>query len=175
MSFYLHTNDTTTAPIDTIPTLKYKIITEDNYEYNGAITTKGDYLLATVPLTTTEKTYTIYLWVDSDISLGNYNDVTYSGYIYAISDQTSTVGDETTDTIAPTLLLSKETYVEGFDGWTFSNAAVDNEGILVLAETGSTGGAMSPYYNVDGKKWNVMYDGYTTTASTHYSPKDNYI
>lgn len=54
----------------------------------------GDTLLATLPLENTEVTYTVYLYIDSTISLGNYNDKTYSGYIYATTEQTSTVGKE---------------------------------------------------------------------------------
>ena len=54
----------------------------------------GDTLLATLPLEDTEITYTIYLYIDSTVSLGNYNDKTYSGYIYATTEQTSTVGKE---------------------------------------------------------------------------------
>ena len=52
----------------------------------------GDTLLATIPLEDTEITYTIYLYIDSTVSLGNYNDKTYSGYIYATTEQTSTIG-----------------------------------------------------------------------------------
>ena len=52
----------------------------------------GDTLLATLPLEDKEITYTIYLYIDSTVSLGNYNDKTYSGYIYATTEQTSTVG-----------------------------------------------------------------------------------
>ena len=52
----------------------------------------GDTLLATLPLEDKEVTYTIYLYIDSTVSLGNYNDKTYSGYIYATTEQTSTVG-----------------------------------------------------------------------------------
>ena len=52
----------------------------------------GDTLLATLPLEDTEITYTIYLYIDSTLSLGNYNDKNYSGYIYATTEQTSTVG-----------------------------------------------------------------------------------
>ena len=52
----------------------------------------GDTLLATLPLEDKEVTYTIYLYIDSTLSLGNYNDKTYSGYIYATTEQTSTIG-----------------------------------------------------------------------------------
>ena len=173
VGIYLHTNDTTTAPIETVPAFKYKIITEDDYEYNGTVTAKGDYLLVTVPLTSTEKTYTIYFWIDSNVSLGAYHNVSYSGYIYASSEQTSTIGEKTTDTIAPTLFLTKKTYIEGFDGWTFTDATLEDDGILVLGET--TSYAVSPYYHVDGEKWNYTYDGYTTTASQEYTPRGSVL
>ena len=51
-----------------------------------------DTLLATLPLDDKEVTYTIYLYIDSTVSLGNYNDKTYSGYIYTTTEQTSTIG-----------------------------------------------------------------------------------
>ena len=50
-----------------------------------------DVLLATVPLTDTKTEYKIYIWIDSSLSKGAYNDKSYSGYIYAKSTQTSTV------------------------------------------------------------------------------------
>ncbi len=95
---YIHTNDTTTAPITSTQALKYKIegtnLLKDGKTVNsleGVINTLGDQKIATVKLTTTPTNYKIYIWVDSTISQGNYNDKTYSGYIYASSTQTSTV------------------------------------------------------------------------------------
>ena len=45
----------------------------------------------TVPLTKVDTAYDIYLYIDSSVSLGTFNDTTYSGYLYASSNQTSTV------------------------------------------------------------------------------------
>lgn len=94
-SIYIHTNaSATTAPINDYQALKYKVLNSSNTVLSeGAITTTDgtDVKIATVPLTTTATTYSIYIWVDSDISQGNYNETTYSGYIYAESIQTSTI------------------------------------------------------------------------------------
>ena len=90
-NIYIHTNNETTAPIETVPALKYKITQGNNTIGAGVIDTKGDFLLVTVPITDTALTYNIYLWIDSSISGGLYHDTTYSGYIYADSTQTSTI------------------------------------------------------------------------------------
>ena len=90
-NIYLHTNDTTTAPIETVPALKYKLLSGSTQISEGIISAKGDSLLTKVPLTTTATTYTIYLWIDPTLSNGTYNDKNYSGYIYAETAQTSTV------------------------------------------------------------------------------------
>ena len=90
-NIYLHTNNNTTAPIETIPALKYKLYNGSSQISEGTITNKNDYLLGTVPLTDTSTTYTVYLYIDPAISIGNYNGTSYSGYIYADSHQTSTI------------------------------------------------------------------------------------
>ena len=97
VNLYLYTNNTTTAPITTVKALKYKIVSSNNVTYAGVVSYMGDTLLATLPLEDKEVTYTIYLYIDSTLSLGNYNDKTYSGYIYATTEQTSTVGKEDDD------------------------------------------------------------------------------
>ncbi len=94
VSIYLYVNDNITAPIDGVKALKYKLITEDKVEYNGTITTKGDNLLAVVPLTSDSKNYQVYLWIDSEISNGQFDNKSFSGYIYATSEQSSTIGSE---------------------------------------------------------------------------------
>lgn len=94
-SIYVHTNtSSTTAPINTVQALKYKVLnSSDSVLSEGVITTTNgtDVKIATVPLTTTAATYKVYIWVDSDVSEGNFNETTYSGYIYAESIQTSTM------------------------------------------------------------------------------------
>lgn len=165
-NIYIHTNNETTAPIDTVEAMRYKLVTNDGYERNGFITAKGDTLLGSVALTDTSKTYTIYVWIDSDLSVGAYHDTSYSGYIYADSNQTSTVN---IDTVPPILFLKKESYIENFSDWTLSNASV-NDNILTLAPTGTSGSAESPYLNVNGEKWTVSFDAYTTSVSTSATP-----
>ena len=63
----------------------------DNQISEGLITNKGDILLATVPITNTSTNYTIYIWVDSSLSNKQYDETKFTGYIYAESDQTSTI------------------------------------------------------------------------------------
>lgn len=92
-NIYIHTNDTTTAPIATTPALRYKVFEESTLISEGLVNAMGDVLLATVPLSIVPKSYTIYLWIDSDLSNGMYHDTTYSGYIYATSEQTSTLNN----------------------------------------------------------------------------------
>lgn len=93
-NIYIHTNTETTAPIDTVEAMRYKLVTEDNIEYNGFVKKSCDVLVATVPITDSSITYDIYVWVDSNLSGGVYHDTTYSGYIYAESSQTSTVENQ---------------------------------------------------------------------------------
>lgn len=90
-TIYIHTNTTTTAPIAQTQALKYKVMSGTTEVSTGLINQTGDKSLATVTLTETATTYDVYIWVDSEISDGAYNEKTYSGYIYATSDQTSTI------------------------------------------------------------------------------------
>ena len=93
----LFTDSNITAPISSPQALKYKVVkTSGNGTIKsggeGIITSKGaSTTLATVSLTETQTTYTIYLWIDSSISNGYYDQKTYSGYIYAESKQSSTI------------------------------------------------------------------------------------
>lgn len=99
----INTNDSTTAPIDAkdangnfIGALKYKVIKKSGNgtmisEGSGSITAIGETTLATVNLTEDATTYEIYLWIDSTLSTGTYNAETYSGYLYAESNQSSTI------------------------------------------------------------------------------------
>lgn len=168
-NIYIHTNNETTAPIDTTEAMRYKLVTNDGYERNGFITVKGDTLLGSVALTDTSTTYTIYVWVDSDLSEGAYHNTSYSGYIYAESAQTSTVQ---TDTNMPTLFLKKESYIDiPFDNsWTLTNSTISN-GILTLGANGNTASALSNFIRVNGDFWYMTFDGYVTTVSSRYSPK----
>ena len=167
-NIYLHTNENITAPITNIQALRYKVTTDSGsyWERNGLITTKGDTLLATVPITSEKTIYHVYLWIDSSVSLGHYDNTSYSGYLYATSIQSSSVND---DNVSPILFLKKSTYVEGFRNWTLSNATVSEDNILTLAPTGTSGYADSPYYDVDGEYWYVTFDGYTTSVSSECS------
>ena len=167
-NIYLHTNENITAPITNIQALRYKVTTDSGsyWERNGLITTKGDTLLATVPITSEKTIYHVYLWIDSSVSLGHYDNTSYSGYLYATSIQSSSVND---DSVSPILFLKKSTYVEGFRNWTLSNATVSEDNILTLAPTGTSGYADSPYYDVDGEYWYVTFDGYTTSVSSECS------
>lgn len=93
----INTNDTTTAPIDNIKALRYKVekISGDGEILSGGdgfIDQTGEITLASVTLTENITTYKVYLWVDASLSKGYYNDKTYSGYIFAESEQTSTIG-----------------------------------------------------------------------------------
>ena len=63
------------------------------------------------------------------------------------------------DNTAPTLSLTKETYQEGFTGWTMPTGGSVSNNILTLSQSGT---ATSNYYAVNGEYWHVSYDGYTT-------------
>ncbi len=165
-NIYIHTSDETTAPIASVSALKYKVVTSDNYERNGIINKKGDLLIANVPLNDTSTTYKVYIWVDSSLSSGAFNNTSYSGYIYADAIQTSTID---TDTKSPSLFLYKESTLEGFDGWSLTNSTITS-GTLNLGTSGTSGNAESPYINVNGEKWSATFEGYTTGVSTSYTP-----
>lgn len=91
---YLHTDSTNTTadfPFSN-GAFKYRVENGGTMISEGAITSGNtDVVLATVPLTDTKTEYKIYIWIDSSLSKGAYNDKSYSGYIYAKSTQTSTV------------------------------------------------------------------------------------
>lgn len=90
-SIYIHTNsESTTAPLSN-GAMKYKIMQGTTEIQSGTIEESEDQLLATVPLTDTNVTYIVYLWIDPEVSKGSYNGKTYSGYLYASSTQSSTV------------------------------------------------------------------------------------
>ena len=78
VTIYLHTNDSTTAPITSVHAFKYKVFNGSTKVSEGVITAKGDVKLATVPLT-------------KDVTNGYFDAKTYSGYIYASATQTSTI------------------------------------------------------------------------------------
>ncbi len=172
-NIYLHTNENITAPITNVQALRYKVTTDGGsyWERNGVITTKGDTLLATVPITSEKTIYHVYLWIDSSVSLGHYDNISYSGYLYATSIQSSSVND---DSVSPILFLKKSTCVEGFRNWTLSNATVSEDNILTLSPTGTSGYADS-FYDVDGEYWYVTFDGYTTSVSTSNSPYGGFM
>lgn len=86
----ISTNSNITAPISD-GALKYKILQSTQVISEGSITTTGDTKLATVNLNTTATAYTVYIWIDSDISQGNYNNKTFSGSLWAQAVQTSTI------------------------------------------------------------------------------------
>lgn len=89
---YIHTNaNGTTANISGIQALKYKVVSSGNVLASGVINAIGDLKIVTVPITNDKVYYDIYIWVDSSVSNGAYNQETYSGYIYAESRQSSTV------------------------------------------------------------------------------------
>ena len=91
---YLHTdlvNTTTDFPFSN-GAFKYRVEKSGTMVSEGVVSSgETDVILATVPLTDTKTEYKIYIWIDSSLSKGAYNDKSYSGYIYAKSTQTSTV------------------------------------------------------------------------------------
>ena len=92
-SIYIHTDDNITIPIENSQALKYKIFQKNTFLTEGVISEKGDLLLATVPLTENLIDYKIYLWIDSSIANTDFDNTIYSGYIYATSEQTSTLNN----------------------------------------------------------------------------------
>ena len=99
-NIYLHTNPESTAPLG--QAFKYLVLNGQTIVAEGSITSQ-DNLLATVTLTTTATDYTVYLWIDSSISEGSYNNKTYSGYIYATSINDSDIKNEEILVNAPNL------------------------------------------------------------------------
>ena len=73
------------------------------------------------------------------------------------------------DTTAPTLALSKKTYIEDdFSDWTLTNATVteeDGHKVLVLGSDGNNSSATSPYYETNGGGWVPNYEAWTNTAT----------
>lgn len=74
----------------------------------------------------------------------------------------STIYAKWTDSVNPTLSVSKETYHEGFEDWELSgDAYIDGNGTLNLPNSESV--AKSRHYQAE-EAWYVMYDAYTSTA-----------
>lgn len=75
--------------------MKYKVMQGTTQIEAGSISavteTSEDQVLATVPLTETATSYTIYLWIDPTVSQGAYHGKKYEGYFYARSTQSSAV------------------------------------------------------------------------------------
>ncbi len=90
-NIYIYTDSSTTAPVNTVPALKYKVFYNEEQISEGTITSKEDYLVATVPLTNNAMTYTVYLYLDSSASAGEFEGKSYSGYVHAQATQTSTI------------------------------------------------------------------------------------
>ena len=90
-----------------------------------------------------------YLWILAKDNVGNVSKIKSNAFYL--------------DNTPPTLTLSKETYQEGFDGWTLAEgASIDNEGVLTLPNASST--AITKNYRVNGEFWYSTFDGYTSTA-----------
>ena len=64
---------------------------------------------------------------------------------------------------SPVLTLSKETYLEGYSGWSIPSGGSVSDGVLSLTAASN---AISGYYNVGTAPWYITYDGYTTTAAS---------
>lgn len=100
-NIYLNTNENGTSPdLLTENALKYTVVTKTNNTdtviASGEITATSATKLATVNLTETATTYTIYIWIDNSITYGStkiYDGLTYSGYIYADAQQESTYNE----------------------------------------------------------------------------------
>ncbi len=154
-NIYLHTNETATAPIESVKALRYKLMTGETTVSEGIVSNKGDYLLATVPLTNTATTYTLYLWVDFNLSSGSYDETTYTGYIYADSNQTSTIENSYLvnfnssggSTVTPKNVIYGQTYgslqtptKDGytFQGWSLVPASNQNTGSTQYITSSST-------------------------------------
>lgn len=138
-SIYIHTNDTITAPINDIRALKYKVLLGDLVLSEGVITkvVDKDTKLATVELTNEVKNYDIYVWIDSELSQGAYHETTYSGYIYAESVQSSTLGipnvPELTEGLVPVM------YDESISNWVVGDITNLNSSY--------------EWYDYENKKW----------------------
>lgn len=95
--------------------------------------------------------------------------ITSSSRLITPTDHTLVAVWESNDDEAPTLSLSKETYIEAnFSNWTLTDSSVSNSELILNQ---STSLAESDYINVNGGFWYSVFDVYTTTASSNYSPK----
>ena len=67
--------------------VKYAVYNGASEVSSGSVTS-GTIDLATVNLTKSQVTYTVYIWVDGEITDNTYVGTSYSGYIHAIAEQT---------------------------------------------------------------------------------------
>lgn len=86
----IETDKSTTANIAS-GALKYVVMNGSNQVSSGAITSIGQTKLATVTLGTSPVDYSVYIWVDANVSNGSFNGKTYLGEIYAEAVQSSTI------------------------------------------------------------------------------------
>ncbi len=87
----LTTNVTgTTAALLAESALKYAVYQGATYVNAGTISATGALTVANdITLTTTATAYTVYVWLDGSIADNEYVGYTYSGYISASAQQTS--------------------------------------------------------------------------------------
>ncbi len=121
--------------------------------------------------------------VDINISISLYDVIDNNSsktFVITISNNTSLEQEEVLvykyefvkDSTAPTLTLTKETYIEDdFSGWTLVNAYVNSDGVLVLGEDGNFFSASVEYLDVNCGKWYPIFDAYTENASDVYSTR----
>ena len=130
----------------------------------GGIITKSneDQLLATIPLTTTSRTYDVYVWIDASLSHGLYSNTSYSGYIYAEAICESTVAE--TSSLYRTMINNvpldntNSTYVSSSSGINFDAINSDTNGKGVYIRAGTQNQAYPIYYyrgNIDNN--NVIF------------------
>ena len=90
---------------------------------------------------------------------------------YRLVDEVGNISEEVTSWVrierqAPELNLSKETYLEGFNGWEAGQGhTIDAESMLTMPVEGES---TSPFYDVGGEPWYITFDGWTNKASAEH-------
>ena len=111
--------------------------------------------------------YKLRVWIDETKTndAKNWTTNTKLQYKFKLNVNAMDTGN------TPNLKLSKETYIEGFDNWTFSNAYIDDNGILILGENSNVSIAVSNYINVNEEFYYLKYDQYVVTEASSWAPK----
>ena len=169
-SLSINNNTGTTHNLDTITTEKQKL--KGTFVYSDPKTNSYSYIFVhTYPKIEKNATGNIYI---DNVQLEKGSEVTDYQQFYGknLTINQGSSGDkvlkaEWKDVVAPTLSLTKETYIEGFDNWTLGEGHyIDENGYLVMPSNDSS---FSPLIETNDKGWKVEFEILSDSSPSQYT------